>query len=289
MKMENKTNFGYLLDKTMETFKKKFWLFTPIVLLLIFLPMLLFETYDAFNPIDDAINPVNGDINFEVATPILIIQGIFILFLVPLSIFASTSMITNLLKKNENDSMSNILSAGSKYFFKVLGATLLIVITVAIIALFATLPLLIVTNPITQLIVLSISIILSVILLIAISVYWIFTQQVIIDKNEKIINSLRASFNLVKGDWWRTFGKIFLLGLIVMIFIGSLTFFFGFVLMLIQGSTSVLEEGLNITNTIILNVIIGLVQIPFTIFSLIFLTHLYEGMRDLKKKTKAVE
>jgi len=48
-----------------------------------------------------------------------------------------------------------------------------------------------------------------------VGVYLAFSSFVLIIEAEKGINALRCSWNLVKGNWWKVFGRIILLNIII--------------------------------------------------------------------------
>ena len=53
------------------------------------------------------------------------------------------------------------------------------------------------------------------VVVIAVSVYWLFLSQAIVLEGHSAIEGLRRSWNLVRGSFWRVFGITLLLGLLV--------------------------------------------------------------------------
>jgi len=50
-----------------------------------------------------------------------------------------------------------------------------------------------------------------------VSVYLMFSFVVLIDEGKKKMDALKRSWNLVKGNWWKVFGKIILLNIVFLI------------------------------------------------------------------------
>lgn len=67
------------------------------------------------------------------------------------------------------------------------------------------------------------------------SVAFSFAMFFLLLQNASIKNSLKASFNLVKGHWWAVFGRAIILGLIGLVFVIILEFVFGFFGILLGG------------------------------------------------------
>jgi hypothetical protein len=210
-----------------------------------------------------------------------LVNAFFSIISVFLMIFMSAGLISTTLKKSKfslNELISNAKSRYWKYFgfcivvgIFILLLTLIFLIPASIIAadltipryiLFLTLPLLIPT--------------------IIFVMYWIFASYVFFDKKEKIIPSLKQSKAIVKDRWWKTFGYLFLIGLILIgfsIVMGIIQLPTLIIMMIKIFKNTPLSIGLLIVSSL-LNLIssfIGsLVAAPF---SVLFLKNFYLEMK----------
>lgn len=67
---------------------------------------------------------------------------------------------------------------------------------------------------------------------IIVAVYLMFSSYILILEGEKGMNALKRSWSLVKGNWWKVFGRIILLNIIfsaIFILLDSVSTFLGFV------------------------------------------------------------
>ena len=120
-----------------------------------------------------------------------------------------------------------------------------------------------------------------IVLFIGLAIYWTFSCYILLDENTKVFLSLRKSFHLVKGKWWRTFGFIILVGLIVLgvyIIIGILQLLFT-PLMILGG------KGVIIYYTIT-NIIRVIATAFISPLSIIFIKNLYLDMKLFSLKRK---
>ena len=120
-----------------------------------------------------------------------------------------------------------------------------------------------------------------IIFFVYLAVYWAFSSYILMDENAKVIFSLRKSFNIVKGKWWRTFGFLILIGLIVLaayVVIGILNIFF-LPLMILGG------KGVIIYYTIT-NIIRVIATAFISPLSIIFIKNLYLDMKLFSLKRK---
>ena len=118
-----------------------------------------------------------------------------------------------------------------------------------------------------------------IVLFIGLAIYWTFSCYILLDENTKVFLSLRKSFHLVKGKWWRTFGFIILVGLIVLgvyIIIGILQLLFT-PLMLLGTNGLIFYNVISLIFRVIASAFI-------TPLSILFAKNLYLDMKKNKKK-----
>lgn len=109
-------------------------------------------------------------------------------------------------------------------------------------------------------------------------VFWVFAVYILFDEKVKIIESLKRSFNLVKGKWWKTFGYIVLFILIsigIIIIAGLVLSPFNMVIGLIPSTGSVVYAFKVLVNYVG-NLVSPIVIMPLAI---IFFRNFYLGMK----------
>jgi hypothetical protein len=250
--MTDKTQIGYLFDETWKTYKEKFCLFATILLLFQFIPYTIYNIINILNPVE-----VTPD-NFWNQ---LLIHGPISLALFMISFIGTVAILYVLLKNRQTNTITDALNGGMNYYLPALGVTLLI--TLMLIPLF----------------------ILLIIPGLIFSIYWMFSQYIVIDKDEKVTKSIGQSMDIVKGNWWEIFGRFALIILVMIAILFSVTIVLGLLLFIVSGPTLLttsVSPGLEIASTIINNAIYVLISIFITIYS----TQLYIGYRDKYKKEK---
>lgn len=255
--MEKDINFGDLFSRTLTLFKKHFWFLAPILFIFMFLPSVVKEVYYVFNPVDTSlfINETTGTIIWPVFTDFFAVSSLISLAIWLLTIFGSVSIIYFFIHGTKAKSIGELLSLASTRYFKVLA--LLILVGLMLIPLYLAI----------------------IIPGIIFSLYWVFSQYFVIDENEKIINSIRRSYHLVKGNWWATFVKLLLLGLIIFGVVVASLIIMVIVFLILQGSSFFLE-GLTPVNAMISVIVDNLLYAVLTLFSLIFTVNLYKDMKE---------
>jgi len=118
------------------------------------------------------------------------------------------------------------------------------------------------------------------------TIYWAFSAYILIGENKGIIESLKASFNLVKGKWWKVFGYLLLI-LLVLICISVLIMIPGFIILKLIELIISKNIMYDLTSEII-NLGIALITTPLlTIFMKNFYLELKSGkVKGKKWKTK---
>ncbi|MCC7574770.1 glycerophosphoryl diester phosphodiesterase membrane domain-containing protein [Candidatus Woesearchaeota archaeon] len=261
--MENKTKLEYLFNKTWKTYKENFKTFSIILLIFQFLPYTIYNIYSILTQIDESliVNELTQTLNWNIIIQELIKHSALSLILFLINMVGLVTILYILLKNKKTKTIKEAVKKSSKYYLRLIGLTALVFIL--LIPLYA---LLIIPG-------------------IIFSVYWMFAQYIIVDKDEKIIKSMKQSFYLVKNNWWKTFGKILLIGLIAMIIMMTITITIGTTLIAIEGKTAI-ATGLSTTSQIISILITNATQLLVTLFIVIFAVHLYEGLKNKKENKK---
>lgn len=233
-----------LIKDSFEEYKTKFVSFAKAFLILYFIPLILgliilvvivtSSIYSGSGEGDVNVtsffsNPVEH-IDFSMGIPIITGVSIVALIIGIFLVFMSISFILISLSKKKEIKFKEIFKESKKYFWKFLGLGILIGISLSLLYCMLIIPGIIFT------------------------VFWIFAPFILIKENKKIIESMKKSFEMVKGQWW----KIFLIYFILMVMAVIVSAILSFVPVLSMFST--------------------LIVTPFVI---IFLKNMYE---DMKKK-----
>jgi uncharacterized membrane protein len=244
--MKNVIDFGDLFDKTIKDIKGNFKNYIIIMLLFSFIPFVLYDIYSYFYPMGEEIN-----LNFLKHIILISIMSL-------ISSISTISIIYSSIKK-EKDWKESVRKSLNYYPIIILGS---IIVTLFLIPLFM---LLIIPGLIF-------------------SIYWLLFIYVIIDENEKIMKSLKRSKFLIKGHWWNVFGKILL---IILIFIGIIILVMIFFALLIL-TPYLLLKGLQSLNDldIVMNILINITTILFTLFYILFMKNLYFNLKDIYRHKK---
>lgn len=182
-----------VLSGTWKDYKQNFWLYTKIMLLFFALPFIIFLALRIWI-FGFSTKMGNNEMVF-----IIISTLSFIL----LNVFLSASIIASSLFNKKK--FSEAIGEGKKYFWKYLGFSIVVFVFIyglllLLVFIFGFSPLLIVPGIIFM-------------------VYWAFASFVFIGERKSIIESLRKSFHIIRGRWWKTLGYYFVFLLIVILII----------------------------------------------------------------------
>jgi len=264
---------------------KTFWWFSIFPAIIFGIIALIFILF--------TINP-QGDISFltsgaETFIPLLFLVLFIIYFIViiVLNLFLSLTLYFNGLFNGKGDmSFGDVVKGGAKHFWRYVG--LIIIMVLVFIAVFIPGVLMILlTIAIWSSLVLAFKIILVLLIIalfilalifyIYLAVSWIFSPYILIEGKQGIVDSLRVSKALSRGKWWKTFGYVFLMGIILygiafVISIFSIIINFSLSLSLIgvstSGSTGLYVFLLSVQQIVkyIVNLIIAIILTPIFIF-----------------------
>lgn len=184
-----KKGFGELFTDSWKEFGDKLVDFIKIYGLFYLLPaviIIIFGSIGVFLTMFVAQDA--GDWVWAITIPLLIILAFILIFFF---IIYSWSLIEASLSK-KSLKLSEYMSRAKKSFWKYLGFIIVMVFFTICLYLLLVIPGII------------------------FSVYWVFAMFFLVGKDMKILESLGASFDLVRGRWWRVFGYGLLLLLIAM-------------------------------------------------------------------------
>lgn len=182
-------NFSDLLKQSWKEYKQNFKLIFGVFIILAAIPSLI-----AF--FNSNIIYLNKGITIKSIEQIKELGILAITLILSLSVIVNVlsalmnaTFISSFLSKKVPAKTSSAIKEGSRYLLKLIG--LMIVMALALIPLY----------------------ILLIIPGIIFTVYWMFSAYILIGENKGIIESMKESFRLVKGRWW----KIFKYGILMML------------------------------------------------------------------------
>ncbi len=189
--------FGDILAESWKEYKANFKVFLVIFLLLAVIPSLI--VYSANIPLSLEFLKLGKNPDFsELIKVIFSFRYLFLVaffgaiaFLFSLLMHASLIYNSVCRKKGKRMEVNETLRGGAKYFWKYLLFSIVFFIFLGGLFLLFIIP--------------------GIIFL----VYWLFAPYVLIKENKGIIESLRTSYCLIKGKWWRTFGYSLLFIIII--------------------------------------------------------------------------
>lgn len=293
MAIEKKT-FSDLFSDSWKELKENFKAYAVIIFLLSFIPSVIMYAllfvlgYNAGSLIE---NP-----SFSEIAPVIIPFFIIMIIIIFLSIWMHASLVYNSFYKKKTMNIRESLKGGIKYFWKYFLLYILIgIIIIGIIGILIIIGIIIYAllkfNPVAVIIfiVLFFIFMAAVILyVIWLAVSWVFSIYVLIGENKGIIDSLKSSKKLVKGKWWKTFGYILLIGIILGV-ISAVISIPGLIINYILNpnifsQTASIEPNVLIATesvSLIFNFLASLIAVPL---SILFFKNFYLARRKEMKK-----
>ncbi|MFA5855886.1 MAG: hypothetical protein WC867_00885 [Candidatus Pacearchaeota archaeon] len=278
--------FGVLFEKSFKEYKENFETFLVILVILSLIPSLFmylfsynFGSYMQVLNEDSPFEQINEHImNYPYLIPLIILVIIVSL----LSCWLATTLIYYSLNASKNKKLSIIdsLQGGAKNFFKYLGMMILfgLILFLFLIPLFILFAFLYYGNNTYLMFYFIFVAVLYVILFIPFImfiVYWIFAPYFLIDQKKSIIDSIRASKQLVENYWFETLAYlIFILVITIVIsipfslFLKGIKYFIDYIFIL-----GLIE--------LILNFLISIITYPLIT---LFIKNLYLEMKNEKDK-----
>ena len=117
------------------------------------------------------------------------------------------------------------------------------------------------------------------------AVYWTLAIYIYFDSKKTVVQSLSASFHMIKGNWWRIFGYTILLFLILGV-VGMIINLIGLPIGILLKNLGLPDLWISFLNFIlsdIINLVYTLISVPF---SILFYKNIYLEMRGNKVKKK---
>ena len=304
-------NLGELFSNSWKELKENFKSFLLILILLSFIPSLIFFVIEIFWLKDflslgfgSGLQPDSSQIIPLFTGPKFILLSLAFIAMIFIGNWLYTSLIYNSLYKKKKMSVGESLRGGKKYFWKFFGL-MIIMLLVFSLPVFVLMGIIAGIVFLTQasgigliiLFILLFSLILIgyFIFIIYLGVKWLFSPYALIGENKGIIDSLKESSKLVKGKWWRTFGYLILLVLIII----AISIVFSIPAMIINvilsiaygvsGQANPLSSGFSdyfvITSIVsfIFNMLSQIIAVPFVVF---FIKNFYLERKKGAKKEK---
>lgn len=185
--------FGKLFSKSWGEYKYNFGTIFKIFFWLLLIPFLAQSLIFLFS--FEGIDFTNPSSVLEMFSPLLLIVLFIVIILNIISGMVYIYM--SFYQKPQNKiTFKQSVKGGLKYFWKYLGLLIVSIFLLAILFILFIIP--------------------GIIFMI----FWAFATFVLIRENTGIWESLKRSKLIVKGRWWRTFGYVILLGLIMMLISG---------------------------------------------------------------------
>jgi hypothetical protein len=193
--LSKKATFGSLFKVSLEEYKSNFRTFLIFLLIFIGTPLVILTSIDIFSVLmNEETQSFLMTNSYESIPPVFIILMSFIAVIVYLFTYLfTTGAITYASIKNRGYNYNRLVKAGQVSWLKYFG--FLIVFCFFLFLLF----------------------LLFIIPGIIFAVFWMLSIYVFFDEKKGIMNSLKKSKQLVKGNWWRTFGYALLLSLMLIV------------------------------------------------------------------------
>jgi len=187
--------FGKVFDKSWGEYRENFREIFLAMLIFLIIPSLVWSVVNTSYILSDSVlreSFLRHSSEFGVFSPgyfgIQFLIGVVSLLLI---IFMSAGLIGISLKK-KNYSFGEIVGEGKEHFWRYLGFGIVVSVFIGLLFLLFIVP--------------------GVIF----AIFWIFSAYIFIGKKKGILDSLRESWRIVRGRWWRVLGYGLLFGLIIL-------------------------------------------------------------------------
>jgi hypothetical protein len=253
---KDKISFGKILGKSWEDYKSNFYSIFKFMLVFVGIPSLMISVLLLI--LSFSIEWFIPSYSIYLILSLFISLFFLLLFFIILILFADASLIGISLEKSRFN-FKEMIKIGRSFYLKYIGFT--IVVSLFLIGLFL---LLIVPG-------------------IIFSIYWIFAVYVLYYEKKGILSSLKRSREIVKGNWWKVFGYLLLISLILY-GVSYIIGFISFPTSVIYNSLTLAEKTVPLIISVshfllsnLSNFLVNLIQIPITI---LFLKNFYLEMKE---------
>ena len=269
MVKSKKYTFSSLFSSSYNDYKQNYKQFIPFIFVtvgIISLISLIWEFY--FVTTNESVKLIleNPGLIAQGTTPPLVYGGGLIIFAtvsILLTIFMQAGLIKTAVSEKKF-SYKRMMANAKKYFAKYL--PFFVIFTLSMIMLFFAL----------------------IIPAIIFGVFWIFASFIFLDQKEKkdksngIIDSFKKSFEMVRGNWWKTFGYLVLLALAYIAFNLILGLIFSVFTTSLNATASTSNSilGLKYLLSYLNQLISAIITIPFPI---IFIRNFYNARKEERK------
>ena len=257
-------------------FKSFFWLFA-IPYAFLFVSLFLISNFLGLPLIGTDMNNIS-DIDFSGVNLGLLIGLVSLVFLIYMvfMMFFYITLYYSAFNSKGSMTFSQAFMGGKKYFWRFLGIGVVSFLLFVVPFVFL-IPAIIVANSVVALtVILGLLFFAGLVVAFIIAVYWIMGPWVLFDKNSKVMDCLRTSMALVKGNWWKTIGYMIIMMLISM----GISLVSSIPIAILDQIGKQLSGSVALTIISVLNRIIGLIATLISVpFSIIYLKNYYLSLK----------
>ena len=198
--MKKEVAFGGVLGDSWNLFRSKFGLFALIAFVFSFIPTVAYGLFVGKSTVADAI--ANQSTREVVREILFVVPGSIVVWILSLLVSLSVIFVLNNEKK-KGMTFGDAVKGGAG--FLIAGILVSLLLVVFLIPLF----------------------ILLIIPGLIFAIYWTFSFNALVIDKTSVRKSLTKSHEVVRGRWWKVFGYVFLLSIIIAIFSGITGAIFG--------------------------------------------------------------
>lgn len=194
-------DFGELFSKSLQEYKSNFKEFSKLFIYFFIIPFFIVLLVNIYFSYSNGLYDLSAMANFTPNLDFFKSFGILAIVLICAAFinYVGVISLTAIVLKKDKFKFGEALNEGKKFYWGSIG--FLIVLVIFLILLFVA----------------------FIIPGIIFMIFWTFGLLIFIKERKGVIGSLKASFYLVRGRWWKTFGYIILLQIILGLVSGVLS------------------------------------------------------------------
>lgn len=289
-----KKEFGDILSDSWKDYKNNFNIFLKSSIFLYLIPTILLitivitfsftilpqtEITPSTNTSEMTKNIIENS-GFSLLGLFIIFSIVAITYFVFTFFFSLTIFYTTIYNKKNKMTFAQAFKGGAKYFWKLLGFLILLLLILFIVMIPMMISLVFAfAFPLLGILLIILFLIAGFILYTWVGVLWVFTPIIIFTEKIGLVSSMKKSWTLVKGKWWRTFGYLLLISLILT----GINFLIQIAINLIQAPILMSSLFLNAQTTIIIGAIFIIISSFLTVLANIigipFLKNFYISLK----------